>query len=148
MAAVIVHNDSGAQENKICNCFHFSPSICHEVMGPDAMIFVFQCWVLSQPFHSPLSPSSRGSFLLLLAITVVSSAYLRLLILLLAILILVCDSYILAFAMMYSTYKLNKSDNIQPWHTPFPIWNQSFAPCQVLAVTSWPAYIFLRRHVR
>ena len=24
-----------------------SPSICHEVMGPDAMIFVFACWVLS-----------------------------------------------------------------------------------------------------
>ena len=27
---------------------------------------------------------------------------------------------------MYSAYKLNKqSDNIQPWHTPFPILNQS-----------------------
>ena len=38
-----------------------SPSICHEVMGLDAMILVFQCWVLSQLFHSPLSPSSRGS---------------------------------------------------------------------------------------
>ena len=23
------------------HCFHVSPSICHEVMGPDAMIFVF-----------------------------------------------------------------------------------------------------------
>ena len=29
-----------------------SPSICHELMGPDAMIFVF--WMLSQLFHSPL----------------------------------------------------------------------------------------------
>ena len=39
-----------------------SSSICHEVMGSDAMIFLFfQCWVLSQPFHSPLSPSSRVS---------------------------------------------------------------------------------------
>ena len=38
----------------------FSPSISHEVMGPDAIIFFF-CWVLSQLFHSPLSPSSRGS---------------------------------------------------------------------------------------
>ena len=36
-----------------------SPSICHEVMGPDNKILVFQCWVLSQLFHSPLSPSSR-----------------------------------------------------------------------------------------
>ena len=27
---------------------------------------------------------------------------------------------------MYSAYKLNKQgDNIQPWRTPFPIWNQS-----------------------
>ena len=39
----------------------FSPSICHEVMEPDAMILVFECWVSSQFFHSPLSPSSRGS---------------------------------------------------------------------------------------
>ena len=37
------------------------PSICHGVMGPDAMIFVFfEYWVLNQLFHSPLSPSSRG----------------------------------------------------------------------------------------
>ena len=39
-----------------------SPSICQEVLGPDAMILVFfDCWVLSQLFHSPLSLSSRGS---------------------------------------------------------------------------------------
>ena len=42
-----------------------SPSICHEVMGPDTMILVFECWVLSQYFHSPLSLSSRGSLVLL-----------------------------------------------------------------------------------
>ena len=42
-----------------------SPSICHEVMGPDAMILVFWCWVLSQFFHSPISLSSRGSLVLL-----------------------------------------------------------------------------------
>ena len=29
-----------------------SPSICHEVMGPDAIILVFfECWVLSQLVH-------------------------------------------------------------------------------------------------
>ena len=39
----------------------FSPSICHEVMEPHAMILVFECWVLSQLFHSPLSPPSGGS---------------------------------------------------------------------------------------
>ena len=36
------------------------PSISHEVVGPDAMIFVFWIWALSQLFHSPLSLSSRG----------------------------------------------------------------------------------------
>ena len=41
-----------------------SPSICHEVMGSDATILVFECWVLSQLFHSPLPPSSRGSLVL------------------------------------------------------------------------------------
>ena len=50
---------------------------------------------------------------------------------------------------MYSAYKLNKQgDNIQPWCTPFPIWNQSVVPCPVLTVASWPAYRFLERQVR
>ena len=51
--------------------------------------------------------------------------------------------------MMYSAYKLNKQgDNIQPWRTPFLIWNQSVVPCPVLTVTSWPAYRFLKRQGR
>ena len=37
---------------------------------------------------------------------------------------------------------------MQPWYTPFPIWNQFIVPCPVLTVTSWPAYRFLRRQVR
>ena len=45
MAIVPIHSDFGAQENKICHCFHFPPYICHEVMEPDAMILVF--WMLS-----------------------------------------------------------------------------------------------------
>ena len=44
MSAVTICSDFGAQENKICHCFHFF-SICHEVMGPDAMILLF--WMLS-----------------------------------------------------------------------------------------------------
>ena len=45
--------------------------------------------------------------------------------------------------MIYSEYKLNKQgDNIQPWRTPFPIWNQSVVPCPVLTVASWSAYRF------
>ena len=51
-----------------------------------------------------------------------SSAYLRLLIFLLAILIPAYASSSSAFLMMYSAYKLNKhGDNIQPWHTPLSI---------------------------
>ena len=50
---------------------------------------------------------------------------------------------------MYFAYKLNKqADNIQPWHTPFPIWNQSVVPCPVLTVASWPKYRFFKRQVR
>ena len=46
-----------------------------------------------------------------------------------------------------SAYELNKEgDNIQPWHTPFHIWNQSVVPC--LTVASWPEYRFLRRQIR
>ena len=47
---------------KSVTVFTFSPYICHEVMVPDVMILVF--WTLSfkPAFHSPLSPSSRGSF--------------------------------------------------------------------------------------
>ena len=39
----------------------FSPSIYHKVMGPDAMILVFECCILNQLFHFPFSPSSRRS---------------------------------------------------------------------------------------
>ena len=50
---------------------------------------------------------------------------------------------------MYSAQKLNKQgDNIQPCHTPFPIWNQSVVPCPVLTVASWSVYRFLKRQVR
>ena len=54
-----------------------------------------------------------------------------------------------AFHMMFSAYNLNKQgDNMYPWHSPFPIWNQSVIPCPVLCVGSWPVYRFLRRQVR
>ena len=104
-------------------------------MGPNAMILVF--WMLS--FKPAFSLSAFTfikrlfSYSSLSAIMVVSSAYLRLLIFLLANLIPACASSSPAFLMMYSAYKLNKQgDNIQPWRNPFPIWNQSVVPCPVL----------------
>ena len=78
-------------------------------------------------------------------IRVVSSVCLRPLIFPPAISIPACASSSLAFRMMYSELKLSKPHkNIQPWHTPFPIWTQSVVPCPVLTVASWPAYRFLR----
>ena len=158
MAAVTTHSDLGAQKNKVFHCFHCFPSICHEVMGQDAMILIlwmlsfkptfslyslifhqealfFVCFVLKRLFSSLLS-----------AIRVVSSEVIDISP---GILIPACSSSSSAFLIMYSAYKLNKQgDNIQPWHTPFPIWNQSVIPCPVQTVASWPAYRFLKRQVR
>ena len=156
MAAVTICSDFGAQKNKVWHCSLF-PLFPHlfPMKWWDQMLWssFYECWVLSQFFHSPLSPSSTGFLVPLhfLPKKVVSSAYLRLLIFLPAILIPACASSNPAFLMMYSAYKLNinkQGDNIQPWCTPFPIWNQSVVPCPVLTVASWPAYKFLKRQVR
>ena len=151
MAAVTICSDFGAPKIKSDTVSTISPSICYEVMGPDAMIFVF--WTLS---FKPTFSLSSFTFIKMLfssfslsAIRVVSSAYLRLLIFLLSILIPAYASSSPAFLMIYTACKLNKlGDNIQPWRTPFPIWNQSVVPCPVLTVVSWPAYRFLKRQVR
>ena len=127
-----------------------SPSICHEVMGPDAMILVF--WMLSfKPAFSLSSFTSIKrlfSFSLLSAIRMVSSAYLRLLI--------------------FPPGKLDSSLSfIQPgilhdvlcievkyagWqHTALTYSFPNFKPvyCSMSgSVSSWPAYRFLRRQVR
>ena len=91
---------------KSATVFAFPPSICHEVMGPDAMTFVFQMsfkpafLLFSFTFIKRLFSSSSCS-----AIRVVSSAYLRLLIFFLTILNPACASSSLAFYMMYSAYR-------------------------------------------
>ena len=86
MAAITVHRDSGAQENKICHCFHFFPfclrwnnrTRCHDL---SVLNLEFQT-----SFFSLLFSSSKGSLVpLLSAVRVVSSAYLRLLLFLLAV---------------------------------------------------------------
>ena len=120
-------------------------------MGLDAVILVF--WILS---FKPTFSLSSFTFIkrlfsssLLSAIRVVSSAYLRLLIFLPAILIPACASSSPAFHMMYAAYKLDKQgDNIQPCHTPFSLLSQSIVPYKVLIVASWPVYRFLRKQVR
>ena len=151
MATITICSDFGTQENKVCHCFYCFPIYVPWSDGTGCYDLSF--WVLSfkptfsLPFFTFIKRLFSSS--LLSAIRVVSSAYLRLLIFLPAILISACASSSPAFHMMYSAQKLNKQgDNIQPWHTPFLIWNQSVVPCPVLTVTSWPAYTFLKRQVR
>ena len=104
MAVLTVCSDLESKEIKSVTASTFLPSICHEEMGPDAMILVF--WKLnfkpafplsSFPFIERLLSSSSFS-----AIRVVSSTYLRLLTFHLEIWIPTCDSSSLAFCMMFS----------------------------------------------
>ena len=105
-----------------------SPSICHEVMGLDAMILVF--WTLR--FKSAFSFSSFTfikrlfSSSSLSAIRMVSSAYMSLLIFLLAVLIPACAASNLTFHVTYSAYKLKKQGDNLPV-TPGISWLPSFA---------------------
>ena len=142
MAAVTICSDFGAPKNKVCHCFHCFTIYLLWSDGTWWMILFF--WMLSfKPTFSLPSFTFIKKFFsssLLSAISVVSSAYLRLLIFLLAILIPACASSSPVFLVMYFAYRLNRQgDYIQPWHTPFPIWNQSVVPCPVLTVASWPA---------
>ena len=102
-----------------------SPSFYHEVMGPDALIFVF--WQLN--FKSAFSLSTFTFIKRLFSSSLLYASP--------------------VFSMIYTAYKLHKQgDSIYPWPTPFPIWNQSIVPCRVLIVTSQPAYRFLRRKIK
>ena len=140
MAAVTVHHDFGAQENKTCHCTHCFPiylprsdrTRCH-----DLLIFVF--WMLSFSFPSFTSIERLFSSSSISAIKVVSSAYQRLLIFLPEILIPACVSSSQAFHMMHTPCKLTEhSENIQLWCIPFPIWNKFVVPYPVVTVDSWP----------
>ena len=144
-------SDFGAQKNKVSHCFHCFPIYlpwsdctgCYDLSLLKVEVY--------DSFFALLFHFQQEALLFLFAFChkCGSSAYPRLLIFLPDILIPACASSSPAFLMMYSAYKLNKQgDNIQPWHTPFPIWNQSVVPCTVLTVASWPAYRFLKRQVR
>ena len=151
MAAVTIWSDFGAHEKKICHCFYIFPF--YFPWNDGIRCYDLSFWMLSfKPTFSFFSFTLIKSLFnssSLSAIKVMLSAYLRLLIFLLAILIPACNSSSPAFYFMSSVYKLNKQDeNIQPCHTPFSILNQSFVPYNVPTVASWPIYRFLRRQVR
>ena len=147
MAKITIYSDFGAPQNKVWHCFHcfpiYSPwsdgTRCHGLRVLNAEFKT--AFSLSSFTFKRLFSSSSFS-----AIRVVSS---EVVIFLLAILIPACASSSLTFQRRYSAAKLNKQgDNIQPWHTPFSIWNQSVVSCLVLIVVSWHAYRFLNRQVR
>ena len=141
MASVTTCSDIGAHKNKVSHSFHCFPTYlpwrpdgtrCHGTRYHD-LVF----WMLTLKPNFSLSSFTFIKRLFnssLSAIRVVSSAYLRLLIFLPAVLIPACALSSPAFRMMFSAYKLNKQgDSIQPWRTPFPIWKQSVVTCLVLS---------------
>ena len=113
MTTVTIHNEFGAQEKKRKDVTA-STSICFEVMGPDTMILVYLMLSFKPAFSLSFFTLIKRLFSSssISAITVVSSAYLRLLILLQATLIPAWDSSSLAFHMMYSAQKLNKKHDM------------------------------------
>ena len=143
MAAVLICSNFGALENKVLLLFPSISIYCHcfpiylpwsDGTGCHGLSFwnveFFASFSLSFTFIKRLFSSSS-----LFSTRVVSSAYLRLLIFLPAVLIPACASSSPAFLMMCSAYKLNKQgDKIQPWRTPLPIWNQPVVPCPVLTL--------------
>ena len=108
MAIITICSDFGAQKNKVSHCFHcfYLPwsdgTGCHDL----------RFWILTfKPYfsHSSFTFIKRlFCFSSFTATRVVLSAYLKLLIFLLAILIPACDSSSLAFWMMYFANRLNK----------------------------------------
>ena len=104
MSAVSNHSDFGAKKRRSVIVPSFFPSTCHEVIGFDAMILVFWtlCFKSSFSLFSFTHIKRLFSSFSLSAIRFVSSAYLRLLIFLLAISIPAFDSSNLAFHMMHS----------------------------------------------
>ena len=148
MAAVTICSDFGAQENEVSHCFHCFPiylpwsngTRCHDLCFLNIMsTFSLSSFHLHQEVFLFLFTFCHKGGVIRVS---------EMLIFLSAILIPAFASSSPAFLRMYSAYKLNKQgDNIQPWLTPFSIWNQSVVPCPVLTVASSHAYRFLKRQV-
>ena len=137
MAAVIILQWFWSPRGKkICHCFHVFPFYLPRSDGTGCHVFLMLRLKPAFSLSSFILIKRLFSSSSLSAIRVVSFAYMRVLIFLLAILISASDSFSPEFHMIFSALKLNKqSDNIQPWHTPFPILNQSVVSCPVCFLT-------------
>ena len=107
----------------------YSPGGCKELDMTERLHFTS----LSSPLHS--------------SVRMVSSAYFKSLIFLLATLIPAYALSRLAFLMMCAVYKLNKQgDNIQPWWTPFLVSSCCFLTCiqisQEAGKVIWYSHVF------
>jgi len=151
MIAVTVSNNLGAQENKICHCFHFFPfylpwsdgtsyqDLSFGILSfkPAFLLssFTFIKWL----FNSSSLCAIRVGVICISDVVDISPGNL--------------DSS-LCFIQpgilndVLCIVVKQQSDNTQPYHTPFPILKHSVVPCKVLTVASWPTYKFLRRQVR
>ena len=110
MTAVTICSDFGAQENKVRLFPLFPHLFAKKWWDWMPLSLFFECWVLSQLFHSPLSLSSRGfhflfTFCYKSGVTCISEV-----IDISPGNIPACASFTLAFHMMYSAYKLNNID--------------------------------------
>ena len=61
MAAVTIHNEFGAQENKVCHCSHCFPIYLPWSDGTRCHDLRFLMLSFKPLFHSAISPSSRSS---------------------------------------------------------------------------------------
>ena len=141
MAAVTFCSFFEVQENKLCHCSYFFPFYLPWSDGTRCHNFTFLNVQFQASFFTHLFTFIKRLFrsASLSAIRVASSAYLRLLLFLLAALIPACESSSPAFYMMYFA--------VQPQHILFPILNQIIVPSPVLSFASWPAHRFLKRQV-
>ena len=131
MAAVTICSDFGAQENKVCHFFHCFPTFLPWSDGTRCHDLILVFWMLSfKPVFSLSSFTFIFSSFSLLGGVICTSK--------------VVDifpgnrNFSLRFiqpGISHAVFcvELNKQgDNIQPWHTPFPFFNQSVVPCTVL----------------
>ena len=144
--AFCFHGCSGlrAQGERVCHCFPSSPSICHEVLGPDAMITFFLMFSFKLAF-------SLSSFKRFFSSCFLPFEWYRLQ-------IWGCWYFSRQSWFQLALHPCSISHDVlctcsAGWQetalaTPFSVLNQSIVPHKALTVASWLAYGFLRRQVR
>ena len=150
MASVTICSDFGAQEEEIYHYLHLFPFYlpCINGTGCHDLSFLFS-FKLAFSLSSFTVIKRLFSSSLLSAIRVVSSTYLRLLMLLLPVLILACNSSSLAVLMMCSASRLNKWVTADSPVVLLPqSWINQLFPHRVLTVALWPPYRFLRNVIQ